>query len=422
MSSPDITLLALLSTKENYEKYKKLISKESVVLQETQGMLADYGAYFSTFPSEQSIDWEKFRLFGRLSRHTSWKEERHAAYDAIMERVARRATTPVDEAIVDYFARIEAVDKIKDIADDVALGKSTDLTPIIPIIEKLKRESIGTDDVSGMFGPTDLTDILSKRVRHGGIEWRLKGMNEAAGPLHQGDFVFLAARPEAGKTSWLCSELTYMVKSIDPEKDAVIFNPEEGGGRLFLRLITAALDEDIITVASDEASAKSRYEHEVGRLDRIKVVEPPGGISIKDIERVLDKGNYGIVAINVLDKIKLPYKYNTEKEVDKYRSLAYWMREAANRYQVPILCVAQADAAAEGQRHLTQSMLYGSKTGVQGEVDLLLGMGYDPSIEHRRYISLLKNKLPGGPGTNPLLKHAKLEVHFNPGTGRYSDL
>jgi hypothetical protein len=213
-----------------------------------------------------------------------------------------------------------------------------------------------------------------------------------------------------------------MVKYLEATKDAVIFNPEEGGGRVFLRLVTAALGEDIITVASDESSAKARYEAEVGRLDRIKVVEPPGGISTRDIEKVLDKGNYGLVAINVVDKIKLPSKYSQEKEVDRYRSLAYWLREAANRYSVPILAVGQADAAAEGQRHLTQSMLYGSKTGVQGEIDLLLGMGYDPSVDTRRYISLLKNKLPGGPKTNPLLKHARLEVEFDPASGRYSDI
>jgi replicative DNA helicase len=328
----------------------------------------------------------------------------------------------VDSSIVDQFNRIKTANDIIEVASDVANGRADDLTPIITIIDKHKRETIGTDDLSLLFGPTDLTDILSKRVRSHGLEWRLNCLNESAGPLHEGDFVFLAARPEAGKTSWLCSEMTHMVQYLEESKDAVIFNPEEGGGRVFLRLITAALGEDIITVASDEASAKARYEAAVGRLDRIKVVEPPGGISTRDIEKVLDRGNYGLVAINVVDKIKLPSKFTQETEVARYRSLAYWLREAANRYKVPILAVGQADAAAEGQRFLTQNMLYGSKTGVQGEIDLLLGMGYDPSIETRRYISLLKNKLPGGLKTNPLLKHARLEVAFDPASGRYSDI
>lgn len=422
MSSPDILLLALFSDKETYGKYKALVSKEAIILSETGTLLADYEAYWKAFPSENKIDFANFRTYIRVIRHSEWKPDKHDAYDAILGRIETEVGKGVGTEILDHFSRIDAANKIAGICNEVVAGKSDDLTPIISIVEKTKRELIGTDDLSRYFGPTDLTTILESRLRSGGLEWRLDSMNTAAGPIHSGDLILLMARPEAGKTSWLCSEMTHMVKFLAEDKDAVMFNPEEGGGRVFLRLVTAALGEDIITVASDEASAKARYEAEVLRMDRIKIVEPAGGISTRDIEKVLDKGNYGLVAINVLDKIKLPSKYAQEKEVDRFRSLAYWMREAANRYQVPILTVAQADAAAEGQRYLTQSMIYGSKTGVQGEADLLLGMGYDPSVDTRRYISLLKNKLPGGLKTNPLLKHAKLEVEFEPSTGRYRDI
>lgn len=421
-TSPDITLLALLATKENYVKYKKLVSKEAISLSETGQLLADFGSYYASFPSDTEIDFDKFQTYATVVRHGEWKREKHDAFQAIMARVRDAKASGVDSSIVDHFNRIKTANDIIEIASDVANGTKDDLSPIITLVEKHKREAIGTSDVSDLFGPTDLTDILAKRVRSSGLEWRLNCLNESAGPLHDGDFVFLAARPEAGKTSWICSEVTHMVKFLAKEKDAVIFNPEEGGGRVFLRLVTAALNEDIITVATDESTAKSKYEAEVGRLDRIKVVEPTGGISTREIERVLDTGRYGLVAINVLDKIKLPSKYTQEKEVDRYRSLAYWMREAANRYSVPIIACGQADATAEGQKFLTQSMIYGSKTGVQGEIDLLLGMGYDPTIDTRRFISLLKNKLPGGPKTNPLLKHARLEVAFEPSTGRYSDI
>lgn len=422
MASPDITLLALFSKRDNYEKYKSLVSKEAIQLSETGTILADFQAYYGAFPTQEGIDWDQYKTFTRVIRHGEWKSEKHDAYDSILEKIKILSDKGVDLAILDHFSRLDAANKIVGICNEVASGRAEDLSPIIKIVDSVKRASVATDDISNLFGPTDLTAILENRVRSGGLEWRLNSMNESAGPLHAGDLVLMMARPEAGKTSWICSELTYMVRFLDAEKDAVIFNPEEGGGRLFLRLITAALGEDIITVASDEATARSKYEATVGRMDRIKVVEPSGGISTRDIERVLDKGNYGIAAINVLDKIRLPSKYSQEKEVDRYRSLAYWMREAANRYQVPILAVAQADNAAEGQRYLTQSMIYGSKTGVQGEVDLLLGMGYDPSVETRRYISLLKNKLPGGLKTNPHLKHAKLEVEFDPSTGRYKDI
>jgi replicative DNA helicase len=422
MSSPDIGLLALFTTKEKYERYGKMVRTDALMVAETNVVLDDYKAYYETFPKHTQIDFDTFRTFARVVRHSGWKREKHEAYEAILTRVEEASKETQDDAVLGYFVRLEAAEKITEHCQRLAQGKSDDLTPIIHIAERASKESNVASDVSDMFGTTDLTSILDKSVRHGGIEWRLECMNQAAGPLHQGDLVIVTARPEAGKTSFICSELTHMVKFLSEDKEAVLFNPEEGGGRLFLRLLTAATGLDIVTIAGDEDAAKRAYELEVGRLDRIKVVEPAGGISTRDVERVLDTGKFGLVAINVLDKIKTPFRAKDEKDVDRYRALAYWMREAANRYEVPIIAVAQADAAAEGQKYLTQSMLYGSKTGVQGEADLLIGMGLDPTIDDRRWISLLKNKLPGGPKTLPTLKHAKLEVRFNPTTGRFSDL
>lgn len=422
MASPDIQLLALFSNRETYEKYRKTVSKESISLSETGQILADFDAYYKAFPNKDQIQFDNYRTYVRVIRHGDWKQEKHDAYDAILSRVEGQVNLGVDSSILDHFHRVEGLTKVVEIATDIAQGRGDDVTPIIDICTKLKREAIATEDVSHLFGSTDLSGILESRIRSGGLDWRVDALNTSAGPIHSGDFVILGARPEAGKTSWLCSELTYMAPQLPEEKDAVIFNPEEGGGRVFLRLVTSALNEDVITVASDEAAARSRYEALMGRMDRIKVVEPSGGISTRDIERVLEKGNYGLVAINVIDKIKMPKNYSSEKEVDRYRSLALWLRECANRYGVPIFAVAQADAAAEGQRYLNMGMLYGSKTGVQGEADLLIGMGMDPTLPNRRWLSLLKNKLPGGPRTNKLYKHAKLEVDFNESTGRYSDI
>ena len=80
-----------------------------------------------------------------------------------------------------------------------------------------------------------------------------------------------------------------MVNFLEEDKDAVIFNPEESGGRVFLRLITAATGRSIVDVAMDESASIAEYTSQVGRLDRIKVVEPSGGISIREVERVLDE-------------------------------------------------------------------------------------------------------------------------------------
>ena len=424
-TSPDLSLLALFADRARYEKYKHyVVKKDKALMHETMEILQDYEAYYKGHPKVTTIDWPAYRTWVRLIRHSDWKSSKLDTYDTLLTVIETTQAAGVDPVILDHFARKDACDKIIQVAEKVSRGDDNDLTPIIDLISQSKRDAIVTDDFSELLGPTDISKILESRVRSGGLSWRIGTFNAAAGPVRGGDFVVLVGRPEAGKTSWLCSEVTHMTQQLPEGKNAVIFNPEEGGGRLFLRLVSCALDSDLITLAADEVDTEERYKALFGSTTRIQVVEPAGGVSTRQIERVLDSGNYGLVAINVLDKIKVASQrsYGADKEVERYRQLAYWIREMANRYDVPVLAVAQADNSAEGQRYLTQGMIYGSKTGVQGEVDLLIGMGHDRTVEGRRYMSILKNKLPGGPTTDPRMKHAQFEVLFDEATGLYKDI
>lgn len=423
MSSPDINLLALLSKREAMAKAGEAIKKDSLLLAETNVIVNDMEAYFDTFIKDEEIDWLKFRTFTRVIRHPEWKAEKHELYEDIVGRVETAAAAGVDATVLDFFSRIKAANEIDGHIKKVLLGEETSLSPIISIIERVEKAATSRVDVSSLFGPTDLTTIFDKRLRSGGLDWRLDCMNKSAGPIRGGDLIIVAARPEAGKTSLICSEFTHMTPQLDPSLNAVIFNPEEAGGRLFMRLVTCALGKDIVTLASDEKRTKEEYEKLMLRMDRIRVVEPPGGISTDIIERVLDSGKYGLVAINVLGKLHLSHRMSRREqtEASEFAALAYWLRETATKYNVPIVTVAQAGGEADGQRYLSQAMIHGSKTGVQGEADLQIGLGYDRTTEDLRYLTLLKNKLPGSTTTIPALKHSSHTVKFNGATGRFYD-
>ena len=66
------------------------------------------------------------------------------------------------------------------------------------------------------------------------------------------------------------------------------------------------------------------------------------------------------------------------------------------------------------------AQLYGSKTGIQGEADVILMIGCEDNGQDIRYISIPKNKLPGGPRSVPGLRHGKFEVNFDHQTGRFT--
>ena len=63
----------------------------------------------------------------------------------------------------------------------------------------------------------------------------------------------------------------------------------------------------------------------------------------------------------------------------------------------PVIGVCQAGGTAEGKRYLDMNDIDSSHTAKQGEADWIIGIGKDNSggYEKMRYLSILKNKLPG---------------------------
>ena len=85
-----------------------------------------------------------------------------------------------------------------------------------------------------------------------------------------------------------------------------------------------------------------------------------------------------------------------------------------------MFCLSQADATAEGQRTLDQSQLYGSKTKVQGEADVLIMIGKEAVSGEVRWLNVCKNKMPHGPRVKAGLSHGQFEVKIDAERGRYA--
>ena len=49
----------------------------------------------------------------------------------------------------------------------------------------------------------DLAKLHDSQVATSGLRWRLNWLNKALGSLRKGDFGFIFARPETGKTTFL---------------------------------------------------------------------------------------------------------------------------------------------------------------------------------------------------------------------------
>jgi replicative DNA helicase len=413
-ASADVELLRLLATRENYDKYRDLV-KPYTLLPEANQLIEDMGAWFGDNAAAPVIDWGGFLTYLRVTRHTGWRDTQHKQFEAIVNNVASQPNARPD--IVDRFVELDYASRIREVVDGViSSDKGKDLSGIDTLISDY-RSAIHARTQAHVV-TSDLSELLNQTVKSGGLEWNLEDLNRAVGPIRQGDLVLLAARPESGKTSFICNELVYMTPQLPPGKHAIIFNNEERGAKIGLRLHQAALGASSWDLASSPGTHTAAYQAAL-KGHRIDVYHKTD-LSVEDANRVLRSGEYGLICFNVISKVD---GFRKLDGVERFGRLAQWCRSVADQYG-PVFCVAQADASAEGHKWLDQSQVYWSKTGVQGEIDvqLMLGRSNEASDDDKRFLSVVKNKGPYGPRVDPDRAHGKFEVSFDRITGRYKSL
>jgi hypothetical protein len=406
----DAQLLGTIADRDAYDKYASYV-KGQAVLQETGQIVKDMGEWFKANPEAEEIDWPAFTAWSRVTLHPTWKREQAEVY----ERVCTTAQGAVrDEAVAQRFITLRYADDIVAKAGEVKAGLAP-FAELAALVEEYDNAVHKTTKTS-CFVDNDLTALLATVLKDGGLEWRLEDLNRSVGPVHKGDLVIVGKRPEVGGTTFITSEFTYMVSQLPEGQHAIIFNNEETGSKIGLRLIQSALGLTVWDVAADPTKSEQNYHQFLGTR-RIDVYHDTG-FSTRDVERVLRSNEYGLVAFNILDKVRGFHKL---EGVERLRALAVWARGIADKHGV-VMAVAQADASAEGQKWLDQSQLYGSKTGMQGEADVLLMIGKDPVVDDERYISIAKNKTPGGSRTDRNLRHGRLTVGFDGEVGQFNSI
>ena len=413
----DVILLAVFTNHSNLMKYRKYI-KDHAVTKETKVLLEDFEEYFHRYPSNH-IDVTAFMAWFSTVRHPSMKEADVDLYRLLLSRVQAEMDTPsaITESVIEHFIELDYANRIKYEAEQVVLGRETDLEKVQDILIERDTSKVSlSDEEEDPFTTTDLQELVDTTVAHGGYEWRLEDMNVILGPLRKGDFVIVAARPETGKTTFVANEVTHMASQLDDEQSVLWVCNEEGGNKIQFRLFQAALGKTKADIMSDIPSAQKGIEKALGKRDRIHVYHD-AYINYRDVDRLCEKYNPGIIIFDQLDKIG---GFQGDREDMRLQKAYQWAREKANAYG-PVISVSQCDGTAEGVRYINKNQLAGSKTAKQGEADaiIIIGMDNDPLLEYTRYINVPKNKLHGGPRSLESRRHGKAEVEIVPDIARY---
>lgn len=261
----------------------------------------------------------------------------------------------------------------------------------------------------------DLEALIEQSFSVQGARWRLDFLNKSLGSLRRGDFGFIFARPETGKTTFLASETTrFFEQNVGP---IAWFNNEEQGSKVMLRIYQA-----FFGIGLDQLLASpSRYKTEFQRRTegRFRLFDS-ATISRRDVEHIVRQLNPGIVIYDQIDKIR---GFANDREDLRLGSIYQWARELAKGNHAAI-GVCQADGHAEGVRYLTMEHVANAKTAKQAEADWILGIGrsHDDGMEYARFLNISKNKLIGDKDSLPELRHGRVECLIQPTIARYEDI
>lgn len=264
------------------------------------------------------------------------------------------------------------------------------------------------------FVTDDLEELYNETVHKPGLRWRLRTLNEAMGSLRKGDFGFLFARPETGKTTFLASEITHFATQVD--RPILWFNNEEGGNKVKIRIMQSVLGCTQQELYKDRQKSYNRYMELTKGMIKLK---DSATISKRQIESICREMNPSLVVFDQIDKIK---GFDADREDLRLGAIYIWARELAKQY-CPVIGVCQSDVTGEGKKWLTMDNVANAKTSKQAEADWILGIGtvHDEGLKYIRYLHLSKNKLSGDEDTQPEQRHGKMEVLIKPEIARYVD-
>ena len=411
MDALDLQLLAFLSIRENYNLYANYVNK-GLCTKQSWNLIKDFGEYFNKHPDISEINTD-FTLWFRVDKHPGMKPFDHELYGKIVTTIESKRAAGITEDFINTLIDYKTKQELCALAQGLQEG-STTIDTFVSEAERISNNRDTYIEAEDTLVDLTLQDLSEHTRDNEGVYWRCEDLNQAIGPIRQGDLIVVGKRPEVGGTSFICSEMSFMLEQLG-KKDAIIFNNEEAPDKVYTRMVSAGLGVDYRTLMTN--AAKYDHEFKIWLDDRRFDIEHDTQMSIASIRKRLQGSNYGLIGINVLLKVGGSGKL---EDHDKLQYLGEEMRRIAQEYG-PVFVITQADPSAEGTKYIPQDRLYKSKTALQGEADVLLMIGKDHNEpDDVRYFNVAKNKIPPAECCDLMCKHLMSEVAFDIPTGRFT--
>jgi len=249
------------------------------------------------------------------------------------------------------------------------------------------REMAEADDDGNVFIQTDIDDVLRAFDRDNLIKVYPLSLNEKlGGGVVPGTQIAIYAPTEVGKSLIAINAACGFMK--DGYKVLYCGNEDPAMSmlsRFYSRLSSMTRDEMML----HKAEARQRaYNNGYGNLVFYEMA--PG--SVFDIKRMVDKYEPDILIVDQMANMETRAMFT---KVEKNEYLALKIRSIAKQYGLVSIIVHQASDSAYGKLGIEKNDMYYSNVGVQGQMDIMIGIGMDDTYEqqNKRMLCLTKNKI-----------------------------
>lgn len=368
--------------------------------------------YYTKYINNNNININELDIF--YNSNYLLKDNERKDLELLLKDVYEQDITNMEAIIglLEEHRRRSLAGQVAIMALDVEAGKKS-TAELLELFNNFEHQEVEADEITPV--DMDLDNLYDTQIATPGLRWRTNWLNKSLGSLRKGDFGFIFARPETGKTTFLASEITHMVSQTDG--DILWFNNEEQGTKVGIRVYQATLGLTTQALFADKPTNKARYKAITN--NRIKILDFEDSSSKNRIESVLKQYNPALIIFDQIDKVR---GFKGDRNDLELKQIYQWAREISKTY-APVIAVSQASGEAEGKLFLTMDMVDGSKTAKQGEADWILGIGKEQDNTSRsRYFNITKNKLIGDKDTSPDLRHGSTQVLIKPEIARYEEI
>jgi archaellum biogenesis ATPase FlaH len=258
--------------------------------------------------------------------------------------------------------------------------------------------------------PRELLTRLKKKSA-AGLRWPLKELNLSVGDLRIGNLVLVAARPESGKTTFLVSQTAGMLSQ--STKPVLYLTNEDAGESIQVRYYQNQLKITKSQVDADPDAAVDAFTAMHGEAKLLVLDLNHEELNTwSAIEAAVVNLQPSIVVIDQLRNVRGFSDAGTE--VARLKELFTHARSLSSRV-CPIIVAHQLDGTSVGEMYPNENQLEGTKTEVQGALDvqIMIGRSYESGYEQVRGMNIVKNKLGHGSIADHRHRHGKFEIRID---------